>query len=1031
MRIKIASLIFCLLFQIPFAVGGDDQNDAVKIDSHIFGEMKARAIGPAAMSGRVTCLDVVQSDKNIIYVGTASGGVWKSMSGGVTFEPVFDEHTQSIGALKIDQAHPQTVWVGTGEHNVRNSVSIGTGIYKTTNGGESWQHLGLENSERISAILIHPEQPDIVYVGVLGHLWNANEERGVYKTTDGGKSWEQVLKVDENTGCASLAMDTEDPQIIYAGMWEFRRKAYSFTSGGPGSNLYKTTDGGKSWQVLRNGLPESPLGRITVAVAPSRPRVVYAIVEAKKTALYRSDDLGFNWKEVNSSRSVAARPFYFGHLYVDPTDHNRVFKPGQSLAISHDGGKTFSGGQGRSVHPDHHALWIDPDEPRHLLLGTDGGVYESRDRGNTWLFFKNLPISQFYHVSYDMERPYHVYGGLQDNGSWTGPSKGQGGIHNSDWQNLGGGDGFYVFPDPSDNDIIYFESQGGNLVRRHRSTDETKQIRPFPKRGEEKYRFNWNTPIAFSPTNPGVIYVGAQYLLQSKNRGESWQTISGDLTTDDPEKQKQKESGGLTIDNTTAENHCTIYTISESPQDARVIWVGTDDGHLQVTENEGQTWSNVVHNIQGLPPNTWCSDVQASFHNRNTAYAVFDGHRHGDKKVYVYKTTDLGKSWQSIATDAIEGYALDICEDPVNADLLFLGTEFGLYVSVDQGAQWVRFKGNLPKVGIREIKIHPRESDLILATHGRGILIIDDITPLRQINREVLANNVTLFKSRPTLLAVRSGRQQFNGNDQFFGENPTEVATITYYLKKRHLFGDMRIEIYDESGQLIKTLPSGKRRGINRVEWPMRLKPPQSARGGGLSFGALFGPLVKSGTYTAKLIKGKETFETQLQVEYDPKYSHSAADRELQYETVMKLYDMQAKLAYLTKAATDARDAAQKAADKLKKKDRLAKDLKQFTDKLNAFYKTLVITGGRGIRDEERLRERVVSLFGAVNSYGGKPTQTQLNLLSQLETELHQASKTFTNMVSKNLNSLNNKLQKKNLETIQILTEEAFKEQIK
>ncbi|MFQ5421291.1 MAG: glycosyl hydrolase, partial [Anaerolineae bacterium] len=666
----------------------------------------------------------------------------------------------------------------------------------------------------------------------------------MYKTTDGGKSWEHVLRVDENTGCASLAMDPQEPTILYAGMWEFRRKAYTFTSGGPGSNLYKTTDGGKSWKVLRNGLPAGDLGRITVAVAPSRPNVVYAIVEAKKTALYRSDDLGISWQEMNSSQAVSMRPFYFGHLLVDPNDHNRVYKPGFSFSVSHDGGKSFANpltsAQGGRNHPDHHAIWVDPDETRHILIGTDGGVYESHDRGQTWRFYENLPVSQFYRVSYDMQRPYQVYGGLQDNGSWSGPSSSPGGIANRDWENLGGGDGFYVFPDPSDNDIIYLESQGGNIVRRHQSTDEAKRIKPFPKEGEEKYRFNWNTPIEFSPTRPGVIYLGAQYLLRTNDRGESWQTISGDLTTDDPKKQKQQESGGLTIDNSSAENHCTIYAISESPKDPKVIWAGTDDGNLQVTANDGGSWTNVVTNIPELPPSTWCSDVEASHHDRNTAYAVFDGHRNGDKNVYVFRTTDLGKSWQSLATEAIEGYGLDICEDPVNPDLLFLGTEFGLYISIDAGQQWIRFKNNLPKVGVREIKTHPRDSDVILATHGRGIMIIDDITPLRQLNREILTTNVALFKSRPTLLSIRTGRQEFNGNDQFVGQNPSEVATITYYLKKRHIFGDMRIEIYDEAGKLIKTLAGGKRKGINRVEWPMRMKPPRvpparSARNGALA----------------------------------------------------------------------------------------------------------------------------------------------------------------------------------------------------
>lgn len=1033
MRQKMILVVICLLsFSLIFAQS--NKSNDIKLDSNIFGEIKARAIGPAVMSGRISAIDVVNSDKNIMYIGTAGGGVWKSKSGGVTFSPVFDDETQSIGAIKIDQSNPQTVWVGTGEHCVRNSTSVGTGLYKTTDAGETWEHMGLENSERISAIVIDSQNSDVVYVGVLGHLWNANEERGVYKTSDGGKTWELVLKVDENTGCASLAIDPQDPSILYAGMWQFRRKAYTFTSGGPGSNLYKSIDAGKNWEILRNGFPEGDLGRITVAVAPPRPNVVYAVVEAKKNALYRSDDLGIHWREMNSSQAVSMRPFYFGHLLVDPKDHNRVYKPGFSFSVSHDGGKSFgnplTSPQGGSVHPDHHAIWVNPDETRHILVGTDGGVYESHDRGQTWRFFENLPVSQFYRVSYDMERPYHVYGGLQDNGSWSGPSSSPGGISNKDWDNLGGGDGFYVFPDPADSDIIYLESQGGNIVRRHKSTDEAKGIKPFPKQGEEKYRFNWNAPIAFSPTRPGVLYIGSQYVLRSMDRGESWQTLSPDLTTDDPEKQKQSESGGLTVDNSTAENHCTIYTISESPKDAKVVWAGTDDGNLHVTTDDGVSWSNVVSHIEGLPANTWCSDVEASLYDRAAAYAVFDGHRNGDKKAYVFKTTDFGKTWQSLATDNIEGYTLDICQDPVNSELLFLGTEFGLYITLDGGKQWVHFNNDLPKVGIREIKIHPREADVILATHGRGLFIIDDITPLRQLQKEMLTQNVALFESPPTLLKVRTGRQEFNGNAQFVAQNPSETVNITYYLKKRHIFGDMRLEIYDEAGTLIKTLAGGKRKGINRVQWPMRLRPPRVPRANNLAFGALLGPMAKPGTYTAKLIKGKETYETTLRLETDPHYAHSESDRKLQHDTVMKLYHMQEHLAYIAKAVTDARDDAKKVAEKLKKGDKLAKTLNRFADKLDKLHKILVATRGRGgITGEQQLRERVVGLFGDVNRYGGKPTQTQLDRLVAVDKEIENANAQFRKILAKELTSLNKKLQKKKLAPIKILTEKEFEKE--
>ncbi|MFQ5630768.1 MAG: WD40/YVTN/BNR-like repeat-containing protein, partial [bacterium] len=524
-------------------------------------------------------------------------------------------------------------------------------------------------------------------------------------------------------------------------------------------------------------------------------------------------------------------------------------------------------------------------------------------------------------------------------------------------------------------------------------------------------------------------YLGSQYLLRSDNKGDSWQTISPDLTTDDPEKQKQNKSGGLTIDNSTAENHCTIYTISESPKDANVVWAGTDDGNLQVTEDGGASWTNVVKNIPGLPSNTWCSSVEASSHDRATAYATFDGHRHGDKKTYFYKTSDMGKSWQSLATDAIEGYALDVKEDPVSRNLLFLGTEFGLYVSVDGGQQWARFTGNLPKVGIREIAIHPREADVILATHGRGIMIIDDITPLREITPEVLASDVYILHSRPSTISIPAGVQQFNANDQFVGQNPSEVATISYYLKKRHIFGDMKVEIHDPAGKLVKTLAGGKRRGINRVDWAMRKRAPRVPRAATLAFGAMFGPMVDPGAYTVKVVKGDKSYEGELEIIHDPKYAHSVADRNLQQQTVMKLYNMQEHLAYIAEATTSARDQAKKLAEGRKKGDGLAKDLKAFADKLDTFHKTLVATRQGGfITGEEQLRERLTTLYASVSGYAGKPTQSELDRMSALGTELGKAETQFKSLMSKDLPAINKKLEKKKLAAIEVASEEEFRE---
>ena len=687
----------------------------------------------------------------------------------------------------------------------------------------------MEQTDHISKIVINPENSNEVYVAALGCVWCPNEERGVFKTSDGGKTWEKILYVDESTGCADLAMDPSNPNILYAGMWDFQRTPYSFRSGGPGSALYKTTDSGKNWTKVDVDPALGELGRIAVAFSPVNSDIIYALIESKKSGLYRSTDGGKNWELKTTSQVAADRPFYFSYIVPDPVDTNRIYKPHYYLSVSDDGGYsfTFAYVEGGNVHSDLHALWINPKNNSNMYLGTDGGLYISYDRGSTWVHSQNLPLSQFYHVAVDNEKPYNVYGGLQDNGSWVGPSQDVGGITNWDWESVGYGDGFNVLPDPIDKNIIYWQYQGGNLMRFYKSTREIKEIKPFTDNPDEKLRFNWDTPIAFSPTNEGVLYVGAQYLYRTTDRGDSWQKISPDLTTNDPDKQKQEESGGLTIDNSTAENYCTIYTISESPKNSKIIWAGTDDGNLQVTEDDGKNWKDVTANIPDLPEYTWCAKVQASNHNANTAYVVFDGHRNGDKSVYVFKTTDLGNTWTSLASESIETFARTITEDFVNPDLLFLGTEYGLYISIDGGKEWVRFEGNVPKVPIYEMVIHPTENDLVIATHGRGILIIDDITPLRQLSQEVFSSEITIFPSEPYTITNPKFAMGPSGDQGFRGSNPSSSAIITYYMQKRHVFGDMSVEVYNSDGELIKTLAAGKNKGINYVEWAVRKKPPR------------------------------------------------------------------------------------------------------------------------------------------------------------------------------------------------------------
>jgi photosystem II stability/assembly factor-like uncharacterized protein len=1003
----------------------------VVLDSDVLAGLVPRPIGPAVMSGRIAAIAGVASDPVTLYVGSAGGGLWKSSDGGTTYKSVFDQYPQSIGAVTVDPSKPTTVWVGTGETWVRNSVSVGAGVYQSTDGGDHWTQVGLKDSERIARILVHPTRSDVVYVCATGHLWDANEERGVYQTTDGGKTWTRLLFVDANTGCADLDMDPKDPNVLYAGMWQFRRRADFFTSGGPGSGLYKTTDGGKTWRQLTNGLPAGEKGRIAVAVAPSKPSVVYAVVEAKRTALYRSDDAGETWQEMNASNTVQTRPFYFALVVVDPSDDQRVYKPGLMLGTSTDGGRSFSNilTSAGSVHSDLHALWINPKNPYHMVLGTDGGVYFSVDRGAHWRHANGLPVSQFYVVSYDLDWPYNVYGGLQDNGTWMAPSRGIGGVQLYDWRNIGLGDGFHAYADATDRDYVYVEYQGGNLLRFRKSTGELKDVKPYPKAGEPALRFNWNTPVHLSPTRPGTVYLGGQFLFRSTDRGDSWERVSPDLTTNDPRRQRQSESGGLTIDNSSAENFTTIFTISESPRNAEVIWVGTDDGNVQLTRDGGKTWHNVVANVPGLPPGSWVSRIESGHFADGVAYATFDNHYTGDMRSYVYRTADFGQTWTSLGTPELSGYAHVIREDLVNPDLLFLGTELGLFVTVDGGRHWARMANTFPAVAVRDLQIHPREQDLIVATHGRGVWILDDITPLRHLTQAVLDSDVVMLPSRPATMVIPASVQSFTGDDEYAGQNPDEAATIVYYLKRRPLFGDLRVEVYDSAGALRATYPGERRRGINRVQWPMRLKAPKVPPATSLVAqpGAFLGPRVPEGTYRVRLVVGDKAYENMVTLTPDPRFVDTREDRGLQDRTATRLYDMVQRLAYLVDATIDLRDQARARAAGLEAGDRLARRLTTYADSLDAFRVSLVSTSSAGrMGGEELLREKLVGLYGAVNGYEGRPTGSQLEQADVLAGRLDAAGARFEGLTGSRPATLNRDLVRQKLAALTVLTRDEW-----
>ncbi len=907
------------------------------------------------MSGRVAAIAAVESNPDIVYVGAATGGVWKSENGGLTWKPIFDDQpVAAIGAIAIDRRNPAIVWVGTGEGNVRNSASVGNGIYRSVDGGETWTHLGLDATERIHRIVLHPDNPDIAWVAALGREWGENPERGIFKTTDGGKSWRKVLYVDDKTGGSDVAMVEGSPNRLFASMWQFRRWPYSFKSGGPGSGLYVSQDGGESWKRLEteDGLPEGELGRIGLGLSRSRPEIVYALVEAKKSALLRSDDGGRSFKTVNSEPNVNPRPFYFCELRVDPQDPNRVYSVDYTVRVSSDAGKSFNTlVRWDEIHGDHHALWIDPANPRHLITGNDGGVAVSHDGGKSNRFVSNLPLAQFYHVAFDFDVPYNVYGGLQDNGSWRGPSSvnQNGGIRNHFWKAVGGGDGFETLPDPTDSLQGYAMWQGGNLSRWNWRTGESKDIKPAPPEGV-RLRFNWNAGLALDPFDPKTVYLGSQFLHRSTDRGESWTIISPDLTTNNPEWQKADESGGLTRDASNAENHTTIVTIEPSPKERGLIWVGTDDGRLQVTRDGGAGWTSVEGNVQGVPANTWIPAVFASTHAAGTAFAVFDNHRRSDWTPYVYRTDDYGASWHSLATPALRGYALAIVQDPVDPELLFLGTEFGLWLSLDGGRQWTRWSNGFPTVSVMDLAIQPRESDLIIATHGRALWIIDDISPLRSLGAKALTEKLRLFPvpdaaehwQLPEDGGFGLGATEFRGTSRPYGAaisfiaNGDELPIADHDRDRERRIAQRReeaekaalersahpgkekpeagaagaeaekgdeaaksakaeaakatLEILDAAGNRVRRWKVEAKRGLNRVIWDFSrdaFKRPPTDKPEEPDFNP-GGPQVPPGRYEVVLKLGEEERRAALNVLADPTSGNSAEDWQVRWTAVLE-----------------------------------------------------------------------------------------------------------------------------------------------
>ncbi len=901
LRHAIFQLLPLLLFTAPWA--GAQRAATTQSATSPFDHLRFRNIGPATMGGRIDDFAVLESNPAVFYVATATGGLWKTMNAGTTWEALFSrEDVVSIGDVAIAPNDANTVWVGSGENNNRQSGSWGNGVYKSTDGGHTWKHMGLSESRHIGRIIVDPVDHDVVYVAALGRLWGPNRERGIYKTTDGGVTWAPVLQVDENTGATELVMDPSNNKVLYAATYQRRRTSFGFNGGGPGSAIWKSSDAGRTWTKLTNGVPAGDLGRIGLDVYRKNPNVLYARIQHEsETGLYRSDDAGASWSKVSDFNP---RPMYFSQVRIDPTDDHRIYVLGVEIFTSDDGGRTFV--PNYVPHSDHHALWIDPANPNHVITGCDGGVNVTWDRGKNWDFIDNIDIGQFYHVSFDLDTPYNVMGGLQDNASWHGPSavRADIGIGNFDWLNIGSGDGFVTLADPTSSRTLYSESQNGNMMRVDRLSQERKSIRPQPMRGEAPYRWYWDTPMQLSPHNPNTLFVAANKVFRSTDRGDTWQVISPDLTAQ-INRDTMAIMGVLGRDISIARHdgvgtYGTLVAFVESAKRAGLFYTGADDGTVYVSRDNGANWTNITARFPGLPKLAMVARIAPSSHVEGTVYAAFDNHALDDNTPYVYASTDYGMTWRAITTGIPAGQAVrTITEDLRNPNVLYVGTEFGLFVSLNKGAQWMRVKANLPTVPIAEITLHPRDNDMILATHGRSIWILDDMSPFQQASA-AMANATHLFDMRGAAsYNLGSFRPAFGspGDRRFWGKNPEQGAAVTYYLRTPARSVTARIS--DGTGAVVRELGADLfadelSSGIHRVQWDLRHQalPDSVAPSGGRSGGG--GPVVRPGDYRVTLtVDGREAGTKTVRVSGDPLSVISDADRALWHDVSLAVHQLQ------------------------------------------------------------------------------------------------------------------------------------------
>lgn len=1000
--------------------------------------LKWRPVGPANMGGRVTDIVGIPGDPSTFYFAGADGGVFKTTNGGVTFQELFtDQKSYSVGALAIAPSDKNVVWLGSGEGDPRNSVGYGHGVYRSVDGGQTWKHLGLEKTDRIKRIVVHPDDPDVACVCALGREWGSNEERGVFKTTDGGKTWKKVLYIDESTGCSDLAIDFSNPRVMYAGMWTFQRKPWRFDDGGKNTAPYRSVDGGETWEKITKGLPEGPMARIGLAVAQSQPNTVYMITEFPNTSgtLFRSDDRGSSWKLVNKDPNINFRPFYYSDIRVDPNNPEVLYSLSGRLVKSMDGGKTFRN-IGQGVHGDHQSFWIDPMNPNRLLSGSDGGYQLSFDAGETWDIINNVELSQFYQLYVDDQQPYKIYGGLQDNGTWVGPSNSlhTAGIMKRHWLALAGGDGYYAVPVPGAEHEIFANLQGGVIFHIDTRTGNTRNIHPYPNKigsaGDaietHKYRFNWDSPILVSPHDPNTVYTGGNVVFKSTDRGYSWEVISPDLTTND--KSKQKTSGGdIYQDNTAAEFHCTIMTIEESPLQKGLIWAGTDDGNVQITRDGGKTWTNVNKNIKGLPAFAWIHKIHASNHDAGTAFVAVDNHRSNDYRALAFMTTDFGKTWTKISDGLPEDWVYTVRQDPKNPNLLYAGMEHGIFASWDKGKAWTKINNNLPPVSVRELRVQAREGDLVVGTHGRGVWILDDIRPLQEWNN-AKSKDVVLVEPRPATRWHLASRMEDLGDRTYTAENPEYGAYFNFYLAK-DAEDEAKLELLDAQGNKVRTLTdTTAKAGFNRMIWDLRADAGDQGESGGGGFRrGNIGPLVVPGMYTALLTVNGKKQETKVQVKADPRLEMSQDDYDAQYKAVASLQAL-----YLqTQEMIRSTDKIIEQLGDLKKKLRDAPDKEKNKTTIASIDKAIGDAGalqdllrmpppGMNYRQRPELREEIRSLMFAIAGATARPASQQMERVNELKEETATAIGLHDEMVTTQIAAINKEVA--NLSQIMVKT---------